>query len=370
MKSSFLNFITLLLLISEAFVGVNSQTDSCGVGINFNGVVSFDTVSLFCLSVWQSQGFILRYRQISMNTWSFLLSAPNRGGYVAIGFSGSGQMVGSSAIVGWPANGLSGLIKQYYLAGQSSSAVIPDQSTLQLVANSTAVIVQSSRIYLAFQLATSQPSDRLIYSLGSPNFLPQWPSYQLQQHIDQTSVQINYGTGQIVVQTSPYIGLKRTHGAMNMLAWGILAPVGVMSARYFKKWDPTWFYSHVLIQILAFALGVAAIILGIVLEGVLNVGDTITRHKIIGIAVLVLGCLQVTAILARPEKGSKARKYWNWYHHYAGRVLIILAVANIFYGLSLGHEGVSWPLSYGLFLFFIAIAALSLEMNLRREEED
>ncbi|KAL8137165.1 hypothetical protein V2J09_003166 [Rumex salicifolius] len=360
-------FISTLLLF---VVSVNSQTDTCGVGISFNGVVSFDTVSLFCLSVWQSHNFILRYRQISANTWSFLLSAPNQGGYVAIGFSGSGQMVGSSAIVGWPVSGSSGLIKQYYLAGKSPSTVIPDQGALQVVANSTAVIVQSSRIYLAFQLATSQPSNRIIYSVGSPNLLPQSPSYLLQQHIDQTSVQISYGTGQIVVQASPYTGLKRTHGAISMLAWGILAPLGAMSARYFKKWNPTWFHYHILIQILAFTLGVTGVILGIVLEGVLNIGDAIIRHKILGIAILVLGCLQVTAILARPTKDSKARKYWNWYHHYTGRVLIILAVANSFYGLTLGHEDVSWILSYGLILFFLVIAALSFEMNLRRDDED
>lgn len=98
-------------------------------------------------------------------------------------------------MVGWPENGSSGVMKQYYLAGKSSAAVIADQGALQVVPNSTAVIVQSSRIYLAFQLATLQPSNWLIYSVGSPSFLPKTPSYQLQQHLHQTSIQINYGTG-------------------------------------------------------------------------------------------------------------------------------------------------------------------------------
>ncbi|KAL8170271.1 hypothetical protein V2J09_022075 [Rumex salicifolius] len=368
MKKSSLNFIFNLLLllfsISQSLLSVNSQTDSCNNPVNFNDLVSFDTTSLSCQSVWDKEGFILR---VKSNTWSFILSAPNKGGYVAIGFSKDGQMVGSSAMVGWPENGSTGMMKQYFLAKQAVGNVVPAKGDLKVIRNSTVVFVQSSRIYLGFQLSTSQPSDLLIFAYGWSNFRPRSPKYQLQYHAQRIATQLNYASGQVQTQMSPYAGLKKTHGVVNILSWGVFVPLGTLTARYFRRWDPIWFYSHVAIQTVGFILGLTGIILGMVLEGLLNVGETITRHKNIGVIVLVLGCLQVTALVVRPKKGSNARKYWNWYHHFAGRSLIILVIVNIFYGISLAQEGVSWSLSYGTILAVMTIVGIYLEIKLRRE---
>ncbi|CAH8384139.1 unnamed protein product [Eruca vesicaria subsp. sativa] len=41
--------------------------------------------------------------------------------------------------------------------------------------------------------------------------------------------------------------VKRIHGLVNTVSWGILMPIGVMAARYMKTYetlDPTWFYVH------------------------------------------------------------------------------------------------------------------------------
>lgn len=67
------------------------------------------------------------------NVWSFVLSAPDNGGYISIGFSPTGRMVGSSAVVGWvAAGGVAGSARQYYLAGTSSRSCPPDQGKLAL----------------------------------------------------------------------------------------------------------------------------------------------------------------------------------------------------------------------------------------------
>ena len=70
------------------------------------------------------------------------------------------------------------------------------------------------------------------------------------------------------------------------------------------------------------------------------------------------------ALLARPNKASKVRRYWNWYHHNTGRVLIILAIANIFYGIHLGREGNAWTVSYGVVLAVILFIAVIFEIRL------
>ena len=70
------------------------------------------------------------------------------------------------------------------------------------------------------------------------------------------------------------------------------------------------------------------------------------------------------AFLARPEKSSKVRKYWNWYHYSAGRILIIFAVANVFYGIHLGGEGREWKGGYGGVLAILFVIALILEVRM------
>lgn len=94
--------------------------------------------------------------------------------------------------------------------------------------------------------------------------------------------------------SSPYTGIRRTHGALNMIGWGILMPIGVIVARYFRQWDPIWFYSHIAIQIFSFLFGLVGFILGFVVEGFTKA--EVTHHKNIGILILTLGCLQVRFI--------------------------------------------------------------------------
>ena len=142
-------------------------------------------------------GSILQYTQSGPNLWSFVLSTPDPSSYIAIGFSPNGQMVGSSAIVGWISQNGTGVVKQYALTGQSERLVVPDQGSLQLVDGSTAVVSQSSRLYLAFQLNISRPQSRVIYSIGPSNVVPSANNI-LSKHQDKISTQIDYATGKML----------------------------------------------------------------------------------------------------------------------------------------------------------------------------
>lgn len=80
--------------------------------------------------------------------------------------------------------------------------------------------------------------------------------------------------------------------------------------------------------------------------------------------------MQMMAILARPNKESKARKYWNLYHHNTGRILIIIAIANIFYGIHIAHEGSAWKIGYGIVLAILFFIACIFEMRKWSDDED
>lgn len=73
------------------------------------------------------------------------------------------------------------------------------------------------------------------------------------------------------------------------------------------------------------------------------------------------------AFLVRPKVESKLRFYWNLYHSSVGRVLIILAASNVFYGINLANENKGWSAGYGVVLSLLIITAIYLEVKMRKE---
>lgn len=125
-------------------------------------------------------------------------------------------------------------------------------------------------------------------------------------HLGSYGFLLMYFAGQSSSQV-PYTTLRRTHGILNMVGWGILLPIGSSVARFCKHWDPAWFYAHVSIQGLGFGLGIAAVILGFRLEN--KISANVGTHKALGISILSLGCLQVCflAFLFQSPVGRTAR---------------------------------------------------------------
>ena len=161
-----------------------------------------------------------------------------------------------------------------------------------------------------------------------------------------------------------FLSAARRHGLLALISWGVLVPAGVALARFFKRFDPFWFYAHVVAQGLGFLLGALAVVAGFRLDD--DERAPVATHKGIGVAVVVCACLQVMAVLARPAKETKARRYWNWYHHSVGRAAVVLGVANVFYGLSLANERQEWSYVYGVFIGVFAVVCLVLEEWRRR----
>uniref|UniRef100_A0A0E0N659 DOMON domain-containing protein n=1 Tax=Oryza rufipogon TaxID=4529 RepID=A0A0E0N659_ORYRU len=196
------------LLLVLCFVGssslllVSSQTtsDSCTAALSLGNLISFNTTGLNCFQAWSSQGFILRFGKDassagSNSVWNFVLSAPDSGGYIAVGFSPNGKMVGGSAVAGWATPGAAGTARQYYLGGTTSSLCPPDQGKLSLSRGAAAptIVSKGSRLYLAFQLS-GQPLTNVIYAVGPAGTLP-GPSGLLAQHKDMAAGTISLSGG-------------------------------------------------------------------------------------------------------------------------------------------------------------------------------
>uniref|UniRef100_A0A0E0JS35 DOMON domain-containing protein n=2 Tax=Oryza punctata TaxID=4537 RepID=A0A0E0JS35_ORYPU len=170
------------LLLVLCFAGSCSQTsssDSCTTALSLGSLIPFNTTGLSCFPAWKLQDLVLRFGKDasgSNNVWNFVLSAPDSGGYIALGFSPDGMMVGSSAVVGWVTPDGVGTARQYYLGGTSSPSCPPDQGKLSLslsrgAAAAPTIVSKGSRLYLAFQLS-GQPLTDVIYAVGQKGNLP------------------------------------------------------------------------------------------------------------------------------------------------------------------------------------------------------
>lgn len=157
---------------------------------------------------------------------------------------------------------------------------------------------------------------------------------------------------------------KNIHGVLNTVSWGILMPLGAIIARYIKEFplaDPAWFYLHVMCQLSAFIIGVAGFGTGLRL-GSQSPGVTYTVHRGLGIAVFTLGLVQISALLMRPKKDHKWRRYWNYYHYLVGYGILSIGIANIFEGLDILRPEKKWKRAYIGVLVALASLALLLEV--------
>ncbi|KAK4743954.1 hypothetical protein SAY87_010266 [Trapa incisa] len=181
----------------------------------------------------------------------------------------------------------------------------------------------------------------------------------------QSSGSINFASGLAAAGGgSSRTRRKNIHGVLNAVSWGVLMPVGVIAARYlkvFKSGDPAWFYLHVTCQSSAYIVGVVGWATGLKL-GSESKGITYTTHRIIGIILFCLATLQVFALLMRPNKDHKNRKYWNVYHHMVGYSVIILSCINIFKGFdALNNPHKKWKRAYMGVLISLGVNFLWLE---------
>uniref|UniRef100_A0A803QMQ9 Cytochrome b561 and DOMON domain-containing protein n=1 Tax=Cannabis sativa TaxID=3483 RepID=A0A803QMQ9_CANSA len=301
---------------------------------------------------------LYEYTQNEDNVMNIVLSAVYTTGWVGIGFSKDGMMVGSSAIVGWVTKKGQARVKQFYLQGSRKSQVIADKGELPLTGIPSSVVLHGPRIYLAFQLKfEKQPLHHqpliLAFGFSYPNHL------HLSHHDDKTTIMFDFNAGSASDAPSDVGKMKKNHGILAILGWGLILPFGAIIPRYFKHKDPVWYYLHSVIQLVGFVFGLAAVVLGQQLYN--KIGAHFPTHRGIGIFILVLSILQILAFFLRPNKEAKIRRYWNWYHHSMGRLALLFGALNIVLGMQIGGAGNDWKIGYGFVLGIVLLSVIVLE---------
>lgn len=299
---------------------------------------------------------------------AFAGTAPSSSGWVGWGVNPTkpGNMVGTSALVAFLAENGSNILP-YKLTLEVQLTQVPltcSPVDLVIEANSTAVEIQgtSMSFFVNLRLPPNQTTLNHIWNRGSSV-----NGFQPLQHgltgEDLNGAQtIDMFTAQTIASSGPpNQSLKRTHGIINTIAWGILLPLGVIFARYLRPFSESiWFYIHAPVQTLGYVLGVTGWALGMRLRT--ESAFVHKSHQNIGIALFVLATVQVFALILRPNVDHKVRRYWNYYHHSLGYTIILLGIINIFRGLNILSPGGNWRSGFVASLILMVVVAVVLEV--------
>ncbi|WCJ22413.1 Cytochrome b561 and DOMON domain-containing protein At3g61750 [Euphorbia peplus] len=344
---------------------VDRRSELCNTDMSSFLPPPYNNISnMVCSPVWNT--FILRYHKREGNLVTFILSGVYTAGWVGIGFSRDGMMVGSSAMVGWFTKEGHARIKQFFLQGRKSSQVIADAGEIDLTKVPPAVVLHGPMIHLAFQakFETSLTRQPILLAFGT-----KYPSHRhLSVHDDKTTVLFDFSSGSASTEYVNPGQMKKSHGIMGILAWALVLPAGAIIARYLKHKDPLWYYLHAAIQFVGFLFALATVVLGQQLYAKINAA--IPAHRAIGIFVLTISILQILAFFLRPNKDSKIRRYWNWYHGWFGRIALFFGALNVLLGIHAASAGIAWKICYAFLIATVLVASIILEAlsRLRRPE--
>ncbi|KNC97817.1 uncharacterized protein SPPG_06812 [Spizellomyces punctatus DAOM BR117] len=184
-------------------------------------------------------------------------------------------------------------------------------------------------------------------------------------------IRLNFATGESTVSDN-VTPRRSVHGIGMALIWGVVFPFGVFWSRYFRHL-PGWMLVHILLQ----SIGCIAVIFlaAIPLIDPQNMGITTNApHSYIGIILLVLVIIQLllggfNRQRLRWEKLRDASHYIRVAHHWVGRGMILLGLANIGFGLRRIYpnkdpsDGI-WLVYYVVLVFWAALFA-ALEVFFR-----
>ena len=294
-------------------------------------------------------------------------------------------MIGSSAMVIQEStkSETGAIITEFALTGQLPPLVVPAQV---LNATDTGASMNANegeltgKFTIALPPSSTSTGRRLLQqpNLNAPvnGFPLLFASGRLPPNADGTQLQQHdsYGSGSIDLTTalSPEGGnttststsitarttnwtARKAHMWLMPISLGLLMPLGVFISRFWPPpTHPTAFQLHRGIQTLAFAAAIGGFAAAFVSVGSWN--TVFTAHRDLGMTVMTLLTVQVTALVVRPKPDTKYRASWSFVHHWLGRIVMCLAIANIYYGMI--HVGKVPTWAWGLFTGLLAALAV------------
>ena len=248
-------------------------------------------------------------------------------GYVGVGFSSDGAMVGSDAVIGWcGSGGAAGTVGAYSLGGKTPASVTAT-STFSVSATSASCVDGATTIKFTLD-ASSAPRAfnpeaplKLIWALSDT------PS--ISYHSKSGTMQVSLTSGGTSSVERPFATYQwqLIHGLLMMASWGAMLPIGALVPRLFKKRlsrNGVWFKLHRGFQSAGLLVAIAGLAIALTRP---EFGAINTIHGYLGLVVMIIGILQPMNAFFRPHppKGGQektcGRFAWEILHKGASVVM-------------------------------------------------
>lgn len=134
----------------------------------------------------------------------------------------------------------------------------------------------------------------------------------------------------------------KAHAILMVLAWALLAPLGILIARLVRRGkledlkigsNQSWFVLHRGLMVTAVTITIISLIIIMVNRG--GWSKSAGTHAILGIITVVLAILNPIGAFFRPDKFSVNRVFFNIIHSSNGYLTLIFSIATIFLGMDL-----------------------------------
>ena len=295
-------------------------------------------------------------------------------GYIAVAFSPSGGMLGSTAVIGWT-DGAPPYVNNFDLVSQSNGGNSPS-ATLGLTSMNVTTDGNGTTT-----LTFTRPLVTPTLAGASISLDPSTPQYILESHGDTptspTSVayhgpnnrainRVSFVTGAVQAVADPLLHWKRAHAALMAVAFGFLIPLGILFARFFKGWGPRWFHLHRTFVLSGLVLVIAGFVIAVNKLGPV----THATHRGIGIYVVAAMLFQPLNAIIRPpppgvgvgEKSTTLRLVWQALHHWNARVAYVLAIVNVYIGFDILDPAAKWVVVFSVLWGAVMLVGVVLQV--------
>ncbi|KAI5671238.1 hypothetical protein M9H77_11602 [Catharanthus roseus] len=165
-------------------------------------------------------------------------------------------------------------------------------------------------------------------------------------------VECSSSRSQHIQEDSPKTFDVVIHGILLWASMAFLMPVGILIIRMASTRATTssfklFYYLHSTLQVVSVLLASAAAVISIrKFENSFN-----NCHQRVGLALYVAIYVQVLSGFRRPERGSKSRRVWYFFHWILGTSISLVGIFNTYTGLKAYHVKMSKSISIWTILF-------------------
>ena len=291
-----------------------------------------------------------------------------------MGASSTFGMVGGDVLLCQPAAAAAAAaaVSQYVLTATSSRGVsLASPSPLLATAGCTSGSGSTTSFSATRAVAAGGYAGALaltgdlnvIWAVGPPGS----GSTTLAEHRSTGVGTVNLVTG---ASSSAAMLTLQAHGALMFAAWGVLAPLGVLAARYGKRLrpgpPPLWFTAHRGIQIAALVASLVGF--SVAVAAVWGGAHFASPHAALGLAVFILSMMQALNAFTRPhppkpsERKHCVRCAWEVLHKSSGVTLLVCGAVNVYLGLALYGAGAGLVAAYSVLIAALVVIAVWREI--------